>query len=633
VFVRTTLANEVVMTGRSYGVLLGLLLLGAAGSASASTPCELRGRLAQALAEEPTLTWEGLRASCQSSLEDYRHREPVGFAWFTNAANGHQGIPLALLLALPHLAPEIWGAPEERFSRFGFFVAPGEEQRSLPRGLGVAASSGRPLGPGARPLGEIDYAHPSLYVVTLACGACHSGRVRVGDELRVLEGAPSTEFDVRAWRAAFTHTAEAYLTPERIGSAEQPGETTRRLAALLDGPLAGRVAAALPGLPDAQRESVERQQLALVKSQLVLLLQGVAASTKVRAAAVDLQTRPGSSYGHGARSPGLAGSSAGQSDGSGDLIVQLLAADQAAKAAAAGRPFDREALLRGSYEELPPFATVTDAPSVWNQQARSLAQWDGSVRSPFWRNIAAQLPIVGTPAKIDLVNTYLVAEFLEELPSAPYPFEVDLRRAARGEALFAESCADCHQAKNERIYSELQTDFNRAAVLSPAGRRLFLLGFAASCHDRDFEYRARSGAAVKPCQFDAPALIRDTGVTENQGYVAGPLDGIWARAPYLHNGSVPTLQQLLVPAERPDQFLRAAVDYDPVRVGFAWETSRRAEASASPTLWIYDTHRDGLSNRGHDKDLWLNGKFYRLDWSGARLAEDRAALIEYLKTL
>ena len=69
----------------------------------------------------------------------------------------------------------------------------------------------------------------------------------------------------------------------------------------------------------------------------------------------------------------------------------------------------------------------------------------------------------------------------------------------------------------------------------------------------------------------------------NQGYVTSVLDGIWSRAPYLHNGSVPTLYHLLVPSERPQQFLRGSIDYDQAmsdmrgdcRTSAASSTSRR----------------------------------------------------------
>jgi len=97
-------------------------------------------------------------------------------------------------------------------------------------------------------------------------------------------------------------------------------------------------------------------------------------------------------------------------------------------------------------------------------------------------------------------------------------------------------------------------------------------------------------------------------------YAARPLYGIWAAAPYLHNGSVPTLYDLLLPPEqRPKKFVLGAREYDPVKLGFVVETS------CSQQDCVVDTTQTGDGNGGH---LW-----------GTDLSDpDRMALLEYLKT-
>ena len=97
-------------------------------------------------------------------------------------------------------------------------------------------------------------------------------------------------------------------------------------------------------------------------------------------------------------------------------------------------------------------------------------------------------------------------------------------------------------------------------------------------------------------------------------YAARPLYGIWAAAPYLHNGSVPTLYDLLLPPEqRPKKFALGRREYDPVKLGFAVGTA------CSQQDCLVDTTRTGDGNGGH---IW-----------GTDLAEpDRMALLEYLKT-
>lgn len=596
----------------------------ASGNASV---CATRDALADALAAEPDLAWDTIRDACGRVVIEARAADPIGDSWYANAGNGFTGTPLALLKLLPDIAPDLFGPPEENFTRFGFFADPGDPHRILPRGLGVTGRAGRPMGPDGMPVGEIDYAAPQPLVTTLACGACHSGQVDLGDRRLTLEGAPNTQFDVRKWRAAFSAFRDAHLAPEQIGTAEAPGATTRALIELTQSKPPGFFARGLPGIAADKIGPVDAAQRAIFTGNAAAILTAFTQGTAVRAAAVALQSRPGSSYGRGDRSPGLGGHSSGQSDGSGDLLADLLAA----RAVAAGT---LPALLQDPLPpELPRFATVTDIPSVWAQADRSVGQWDGSVLERFWRNIAAQLPIIGDPASVDLVNAAIAAEYLVGLPPPPYPFPVDLAQAARGEALFAENCGGCHRPRNERRYPEIGTDMNRAAVLNPAGAAMFLRAFRAACHDPAFAYRDRDGRLVRPCVMAPYRILRDTTEAANQGYLAPPLDGIWARAPYLHNGSVPTLRQLLVPESRPREFLRGAIAYDQAGVGWEWEIKRQAELAARyPTVSVQDTTRDGWSARGHDRDLTLEGRTMRLDWSGADRAQNLEDLLAYLKT-
>ncbi len=108
---------------------------------------------------------------------------------------------------------------------------------------------------------------------------------------------------------------------------------------------------------------------------------------------------------------------------------------------------------------------------------------------------------------------------------------------------------------------------------------------------------------------------RFTHFRKTNGYANMPLDGVWLRAPYLHNGSVPTLRALLFPEERPAVFYRGYDVYDWTNVGFV---SSGPEAEAGGVK--FDTSLKGNSNAGH---------LY-----GATLTrEERERLLEYLKTL
>ncbi|CCE97868.1 Uncharacterized protein y4iM [Sinorhizobium fredii HH103] len=590
--------------------------------------CAARSSLKTAIAEQPTLKWADIRAVCDAAVVDAKSADPTGHSWFVNAGNGFIGVPLVLLKVLPDLSPEIWGPPEDFYSRFGLFPDPDLPERILPRGLGITGAAGRPIDVEGRPTGEIDYSQPQPLFVTLACGACHTGQIDLGDRQMVIDGAPNTQFDVRKWRVAFPALREGYLTDAQIGTVAAPGDTTRKLMELIESKPKGFFSRGLPNITAAQIAPVDAAQRAIFTRNAVQFLTGLAQSTTVRAAAVALQLRSGSSYGHERRSPGLAGYSAGQSDGSGDLLADLIT-DAAARE---GKLLD---LLKGPLPEaLPRFATVTDAPAVWNQADRVVGQWDGSVLEPYWRNIAAQLPIIGQPQMVDLMNAGIVANFLMGLPAAPYPFDVNMTKAVKGEAVFAENCGSCHRPRNEQRFPQIGTDMNRAQVLNTAGSAIFLSAFKAACHDASFSYTDPYGRQVQPCAMPDFRILRDTTGVANQGYLAPLLDGIWARAPYLHNGSIPTLSHLLRPSSRPETFLRGVIEFDPKLVGWAWEATNQESYSLKyPTVSVHDTKRDGWSNRGHDRDLLIEGKLHRLDWSDPAHAADLDALIEYLKTL
>ncbi|MDR3374665.1 MAG: di-heme-cytochrome C peroxidase [Ancalomicrobiaceae bacterium] len=117
---------------------------------------------------------------------------------------------------------------------------------------------------------------------------------------------------------------------------------------------------------------------------------------------------------------------------------------------------------------------------------------------------------------------------------------------------------------------------------------------------------------LKRCLSDTVGIL---------GYRARPLNGIWATAPYLHDGSVPTLYDLLLPeAQRPKSFYVGSREFDPVKVGYITAATAEnrflfeaADAAGKPI--------DGNANTGHDYGF---GKFSE---------DDRWAIIEYLKSL
>lgn len=135
-----------------------------------------------------------------------------------------------------------------------------------------------------------------------------------------------------------------------------------------------------------------------------------------------------------------------------------------------------------------------------------------------------------------------------------------------------------------------------------------------------------------------PELIPQAKVPDKEGYVAPPLVGVWASAPYFHNGSVPTLEAVLSSGTRPEIWARDPRDphaYDLAKVGMAYRPLTRSELESNATAAegkpflsqaaiergaIYDTRQFGHGNMGHP-------------FGDGLTAEERAAVIEFLKSL
>jgi mono/diheme cytochrome c family protein len=204
-----------------------------------------------------------------------------------------------------------------------------------------------------------------------------------------------------------------------------------------------------------------------------------------------------------------------------------------------------------------------------------------------------------------------VRAYLASLTPPAYPHPVDGGRTALGEQLFEANCKRCHGT-----YGEHARYPNKVVALGKVGTdpELARAGFTEADRFLDWFGRSFYGELSEA----APAL----------GYVAPPLDGVWATAPYLHNDSVPTLADLLSTADRPPFWRFARNDrgdpvYDPVRVGWAYETLDHGKPGAmswAERNQIYDTTQTGYGNGGHD-------------FADELTPDERLALIEYLKTL
>lgn len=207
--------------------------------------------------------------------------------------------------------------------------------------------------------------------------------------------------------------------------------------------------------------------------------------------------------------------------------------------------------------------------------------------------------VTGEPTdKLPVDDLKRIEDYIRKVKAPKYPFAVNRRLATRGEDVFAENCASCHEFGGERTGTviplpEIKTDPHRVDHWTRAAVDRY--NAYADGFDFDFKHFRKTN-----------------------GYVAVAMDGLWMRAPYLHNGSVPSVEDLLEPArERPKVFYRGYDVVHPRKLGFISQgpTARR-EGSR------YDTRVDGNSNQGHE------GSAYGTTLSQA----DKRALVEYLKT-
>jgi mono/diheme cytochrome c family protein len=230
--------------------------------------------------------------------------------------------------------------------------------------------------------------------------------------------------------------------------------------------------------------------------------------------------------------------------------------------------------------------------------------------------------------QIDWLETYL-----SNYPPPKYPveFKIDQKTAANGKAVFYEHCARCHASK------ETGTVMSLTEVDPVTGKTLGTDPARVESWNADAAIRANN--FVKAFGIDRPGLVQ----ANPTGYVRAFLDGIWLRAPYLHNGSVPTLRDLLNPAAaRPKIFYRGYDVYDPEDVGFI---SLKVQADRLKFSWDevprVATRYEVCMATKDDACLLVNGKEIAVRSNsngghefGTELSQDQKnALLEYLKTL
>jgi len=403
-------------------------------------------------------------------------------------------------------------------------------------------------------------------VVYLNCAACHIGTVRdaPGASPRVIPGMPAHGFDLGAWGTFLTSVPlDQKFTGQRL---------LDQIRSMQDDPHR------LVNKPDLINRLIFRYLAAdLMRDQLIILRQ--------RLSFIDTST-----WGPGR--------------------VDTFNAPKA--------------LLNFPMQYADPRELVgnVDFPSVWNQGPRKGMQlhWDGNNTSVDERNLSAAFGTGAYPPNLDTDRVLRMAKYLETAKPPSYPYPVDAPLAARGATVYQEYCAGCHGWRDPPFRNDPPHADEKVGTVVPVSQigtdrwRLDSYTWPLAVNQGTLY-----AGYEKDWGFDPPYPQRFSHFRKTNGYANMPLDGIWLRAPYLHNGSVPNLRELLEPASaRTKLFYRGNDVYDPKNVGFVSDVANQGGRK----FFLYDTSKCGNGNAGHE------GRVYGTDLPAA----EKEALIEYLKT-
>ncbi|WP_437497421.1 di-heme-cytochrome C peroxidase [Sorangium sp. So ce1099] len=303
-----------------------------------------------------------------------------------------------------------------------------------------------------------------------------------------------------------------------------------------------------------------------------------------------------------------------------------------------------------------------DYPHLWDAPTYDWVQWNGSIMQPMTRNIAEALGVgthtqlvpesqgtrVHVQSSIRVDNLRLLDQQVEKLRAPRWPEHlfgrIDQERAARGRLLYSAHCARCHEPEltppNEHgkrfrrammsPLDEIGTDPTDAVSFSERTVDLGALGLGRMGMAQAL---ALGTQAIRDTKYEAYGLSPEQrlawdGYRPNVwraplAYKARDLRGIWATAPYLHNGSVPSLYELLLPADRRSKrFYLGSTELDPRRVGLRVEPFQGGFELVTDLI--------GNSNAGHE---YRDGPREKGVIGPALTEDERWDLVEYLKTL
>lgn len=313
---------------------------------------------------------------------------------------------------------------------------------------------------------------------------------------------------------------------------------------------------------------------------------------------------------------------------------------------------------------IPENKRVPDAPTsfpvLWDASHLDVVQWNASAPNkepgPLAQNATTALAVYGIvdvlghartyPSSIQIKNLGYIQRGFYKLTSPKWPEELagklDAPLKTQGEKIYQQQCSQCHGVVNSndpkrklvavatpaaevgtdaRMVNNFTEDSVKTGELEGKHFALWFGDkFAKEATRLDVVMHVTLGALLHHPWDSFCAFIEEFANNKSRTlpanihyYKARPINGIWASAPYLHNGSVPTVYDLLLPAaQRPTQFFVGNRELDAVKVG--------NQTTAVEAASLFDTRLVGNSNVGHEYGTQLN-------------EPERMALLEYIKSL
>ncbi len=264
-----------------------------------------------------------------------------------------------------------------------------------------------------------------------------------------------------------------------------------------------------------------------------------------------------------------------------------------------------------------PVPFPTDVPPWWRAKKKNAMFYNGMARGDHSGSMMLATSICvdsGEQATVIGQMFHDMHAYVLSLEAPKYPFEINGGLASKGERLFIENCAGCHGT-----YGASDAEDTYPNLLFPLDvigtDPVLAVGGVLHAPQMIANYNQTYYGQITPFVVDDPTV----------GYMAPPLDGIWATGPFLHNGSVPTIELVLDSSARPAFWSREDYDsknFDEQALGWPYKAlgAGQDQPGDEDPKHIYDTTQFGQANTGHN--------------FGDHLSKDeRRAVLEYLKTL